>query len=139
MPLCNRSRNGSLPSTFCTRSSAWIEHQLAELRVVGSNPAGCTIRLASHCVRSSLMVNPALRGVFSVKKELYNSERSQTTQAKYLNRGHSSVGRALPWHGRGQGFESPWLHHVKSLRDHVAQPNTMQLEAQSDFTCHGTT
>ncbi len=22
-------------------------------------------------------------------------------------RGYSSVGRALPWHGRGQGFNSP--------------------------------
>jgi hypothetical protein len=26
-------------------------------------------------------------------------------------RGHSSVGRALEWHSRGQGFDSPWLHH----------------------------
>src|SRR5207302_2319662 len=26
-------------------------------------------------------------------------------------RGCSSVGRALPWHGRGQGFDSPQLHH----------------------------
>ena len=25
-------------------------------------------------------------------------------------RGCSSVGRALPWHGRGQGFDSPQLH-----------------------------
>ena len=25
--------------------------------------------------------------------------------------GHSSVGRALEWHSRGQGFDSPWLHH----------------------------
>ena len=25
--------------------------------------------------------------------------------------GHSSVGRALVWHSRGQGFDSPWLHH----------------------------
>src|ERR1700730_36409 len=27
-------------------------------------------------------------------------------------RGHSSVGRALAWHARGRGFESPWLHHT---------------------------
>ena len=27
-------------------------------------------------------------------------------------RGCSSVGRALPWHGRGQGFDSPQLHHL---------------------------
>ena len=25
-------------------------------------------------------------------------------------RGYSSVGRALEWHSRGQGFESPYLH-----------------------------
>ena len=25
--------------------------------------------------------------------------------------GHSSVGRALEWHSRGQGFDSPCLHH----------------------------
>ncbi len=27
-----------------------------------------------------------------------------------LRWGHSSVGRALEWHSRGQGFDSPWLH-----------------------------
>ncbi len=26
--------------------------------------------------------------------------------------GHSSVGRALEWHSRGQGFDSPWLHQT---------------------------
>ena len=26
------------------------------------------------------------------------------------SRGYSSVGRALEWHSRGQGFESPYLH-----------------------------
>lgn len=26
-------------------------------------------------------------------------------------RGHSSAGRALRWQRRGQGFDSPWLHH----------------------------
>ena len=32
---------------------------------------------------------------------LYNRTRSW---------GYSSVGRALEWHSRGQGFESPYLH-----------------------------
>ena len=32
---------------------------------------------------------------------------------KEISRGHSSVGRALPLQGRGQGFESPCLHPVK--------------------------
>src|SRR5262249_4392473 len=25
--------------------------------------------------------------------------------------GYSSAGRALEWHSRGQGFDSPYLHH----------------------------
>ena len=29
--------------------------------------------------------------------------------------GHSSVGRAPPWHGGGQGFKSPWLHQKFDL------------------------
>src|SRR5262249_15622932 len=29
-----------------------------------------------------------------------------------LHWGCSSVGRALPWHGRGQGFDSPQLHFI---------------------------
>lgn len=29
--------------------------------------------------------------------------------------GHSSVGRALEWHSRGQGFDSPWLHQTSFL------------------------
>ena len=31
----------------------------------------------------------------------------------HAGRGHSSVGRALEWHSRGQGFDSPWLHQAK--------------------------
>ena len=27
--------------------------------------------------------------------------------------GYSSVGRALEWHSRGQGFDSPYLHHLE--------------------------
>ena len=30
--------------------------------------------------------------------------------------GCSSVGRALEWHSRGQGFDSPQLHHKKAVR-----------------------
>ena len=29
-------------------------------------------------------------------------------------RGHSSAGRALAWHARGQGFDPPWLHQPLS-------------------------
>ncbi len=28
-------------------------------------------------------------------------------------RAHSVVGSASPWHGEGQGFESPWVHLMK--------------------------
>ena len=28
--------------------------------------------------------------------------------------GYSSVGRALEWHSRGQGFDSPYLHHKQT-------------------------
>src|SRR5687768_11208874 len=31
-------------------------------------------------------------------------------------RGVSSVGRALAWHARGQGFDSPILHKEKALQ-----------------------
>ncbi len=33
-------------------------------------------------------------------------------------RGRSSVGRALEWHSRGQGFDSPRLHHHNPLGNH---------------------
>ena len=32
-----------------------------------------------------------------------------------LRWGHSSVGRALEWHSRGQGFDSPWLHQIVKI------------------------
>ena len=41
--------------------------------------------------------------------------------------GCSSADRALHSHCRGQGFKSPQLHHIKSLRDHVAQPKTKKI------------
>ena len=31
-------------------------------------------------------------------------------------RGHSSAGRALAWHARGQGFDPPCLHHIDRTR-----------------------
>ena len=31
--------------------------------------------------------------------------------------GYSSVGRALEWHSRGQGFDSPYLHHLPKRSD----------------------
>ena len=38
-------------------------------------------------------------------------------------RGRSSVGRALAWHARGQGFDSPRLHHLFEDVLKIAQGN----------------
>ena len=40
------------------------------------------------------------------------SPLSRTTPTTW---GYSSVGRALEWHSRGQGFDSPYLHQQKAL------------------------
>ena len=37
-------------------------------------------------------------------------------------RGHSSAGRALQWHCRGQGFDSPWLHQFDDKASSLAAP-----------------
>src|SRR5262249_50211100 len=34
--------------------------------------------------------------------------------------GHSSVGRALEWHSRGQGFDSPWLHQFMLIINDIS-------------------
>src|SRR5215213_2716257 len=38
-----------------------------------------------------------------------------TKRREGQSRGFGAVGSALPWHGRGQGFESPKLHPPKVL------------------------
>ena len=35
--------------------------------------------------------------------------------------GYSSVGRALEWHSRGQGFDSPYLHQKGTIRTPLLQ------------------
>ena len=47
-------------------------------------------------------------------------------------RGYSSVGRALEWHSRGQGFDSPYLHFITHIRTQthlfwVRIPNQNQI------------
>src|SRR6185437_4997514 len=37
-------------------------------------------------------------------------------KARFRARGHSSDGRALQWHCRGPGFDSPWLHQIGRAR-----------------------
>ena len=41
---------------------------------------------------------------------LYDAPRNGGDAFQTSRWGHSSVGRALEWHSRGQGFDSPWLH-----------------------------
>lgn len=38
-----------------------------------------------------------------------------------MARGRSSVGRALDWQSRGQGFESPRLHQIKKPHNSVVR------------------
>ena len=47
--------------------------------------------------------------------------------------GHSSVGRALEWHSRGRGFDSPWLHHSSGggIRDEYLRAVTPSLTFQT--------
>ena len=40
--------------------------------------------------------------------------------------GCSSVGRALEWHSRGQGFDSPQLHHFSNRR-HFGRLHTLEI------------
>ena len=42
-------------------------------------------------------------------------------------RGHSSAGRALRWHRRGQEFDPPWLHQNLKEKGRVAQRESTTL------------
>jgi integrase len=48
-------------------------------------------------------------------------------------RGYSSAGRALAWHARGQGFESPYLHQLKinEYRDFRGKPLRKSVSAKT--------
>jgi hypothetical protein len=136
----------------CARSSVWIEHQLAELGVVGSNPAGRTIRLPrskcgvahgplghfSRMTVSGVELPIPSRDISSIgplpiiayfwgfssagssppwrtSNQKMRFQRSSPSIIHFLSSDTlgalAQLARALPWHGRGQGFESPKLHH----------------------------
>ena len=38
----------------------------------------------------------------------------------HCSRGISAVGSAFEWHSKGQGFDSPMLHHEKGADDNSA-------------------
>jgi hypothetical protein len=48
-------------------------------------------------------------------------------------RGHSSVGRALEWHSRGRGFDSPWLHHRRILANLSERRRTQESTINRGF------
>lgn len=52
---------------------------------------------------------------------IYDAPRRRRQRHLDLRWGHSSVGRALEWHSRGQGFDSPWLHQIIS-QNHAKFP-----------------
>ena len=52
-------------------------------------------------------------------------------------RGCSSVGRALPWHGRGQGFDSPQLHSAaRRARSSVELRSAARRRLRRPFKRH---
>ncbi len=56
------------------------------------------------------MVREAINSVRENACSAWAFRRSQIEIKSISKGGHSSVGRALEWHSRGQGFKSPWLH-----------------------------
>jgi hypothetical protein len=48
-------------------------------------------------------------------------------------RGRSSVGRALEWHSRGQGFDSPRLHHQGTPVKSGTSSVSVATEDRADF------
>src|SRR5262245_13996252 len=51
--------------------------------------------------------------------------------------GHSSVGRALEWHSRGQGFDSPWLHQLSDLFYVIFLTEALDFCAAIELGKHG--
>jgi len=49
-------------------------------------------------------------------------ERLRIRRYTWPSRGHSSAGRALPWHGRGRRFDPGWLHCLASERRRRVRP-----------------
>ena len=45
---------------------------------------------------------------------------------------HSSSGIARPWHGRGEGFESPWVHIL------IMRNAWLKCEPKANKVCVGT-
>ena len=53
-----------------------------------------------------------LEGLARLQASNVRSVRLLDGSLVHTSRGFGAVGSALPWHGRGQGFESPKLHSL---------------------------
>ena len=99
VPIENRDARGEnmvLPLGRLERSeSRWNYDKMRVGQWESLLERGITVPIENRDARGENMVVP-----------LGRLERSES------RRGSSSVGRTLPSHGRGQGFESPLLHHT---------------------------
>ena len=69
-----------------------------------------------HCKLKSLNL-PVIRQVFYFSVHFCKFIIDKPLKSRYnsivLFRGISAVGSAFEWHSKGQGFDSPMLHHKK--------------------------
>ena len=108
----------------------WIRDRLAHFKCppghVRPLPGPNRLRQAAEAgdpVRPGLPLRPVATtrpatGCIARSATLYASSVPAASQrsAAWPSRGFSSVGRALAWHARGQGFESPKLHVFSCTR-----------------------
>ena len=89
--------------------------------IVGATPGHAGLPVVAEAV--SRLLEDRLRSSLrrrldftSTRMSLYCSSgaRSRRDRGSRAQRGIGAVGSALPWHGRGQEFESPMLHHQKA-------------------------
>ena len=80
-----------------------------------------------------------MRNVFR-QSDLLDLEPTPAYSFRFLKdglfgaRGRSSVGRALEWHSRGQGFDSPRLHCAASCGAVDGQPVRSVMQRTSEGT-----
>ena len=89
-------------------------------------------RGARHAKPGQRRDEDTVRNVFR-QSDLLDLEPTPAYTFRFLKdglfgaRGRSSVGRALEWHSRGQGFDSPRLHRVRSPVSHLPKANWFLL------------
>ena len=73
----------------------------------------CSARTSSYLRRFAKLIEvlPARNSATCAKVVAFCSATCYNMPCPW---GYSSVGRALEWHSRGQGFDSPYLHHKQT-------------------------